>query len=135
MNQDELAAFLDRPHLAVVATTRKNGQPHSVPVWYRYDGARILVWSGRDRAWVQHILRDPRISVSVGEASVPFGAAVLTGTANYHEGEGWIAEEIRAITRRYIPADEVEPYIERWSSLGGMVAITPQRVVSWGSGY
>ncbi len=135
MNQDELAAFLDRPHLAVVATTRTDGQPHSVPVWYRYDGVRVLVWSGRDRAWVQHILRDPRISVSVGEAGVPFGAAVLTGTATYHEGEDWIAEEIRAITRRYIPADEVEPYIERWASLDGMVAITPERVVSWGSGY
>ncbi len=135
MNESELAAFLARPLLAVVATTRRDGRPHSVPVWYRYDGARVLIWTGRDRAWVQHLLRDPRISVTIGEAAAPFGAALISGTAAYHEGEDWIAEEVRRITARYIPADEVEPYIERWPSLDGMVVVEPETVRSWGRGY
>ena len=135
MNQSELGAFLGHPHLAVVATTRRDGTPHSVPVWYRYDGARILVWSGRDRAWVRHVLRDSRISVSIAEAGSPFGAVLISGTASYHEHEDWIAGEIRAIAARYLPADEVEAYLAQWSSLTGMVAISLDRVVSWERGY
>lgn len=135
MNEAELTAFLERPHLAVVATRRRDGSPHSVPVWYRYDGGRILVWTSDERAWVKHLKRDARVAVTIGEAAAPFGAVLIDGTASYHEGEAWIAEEIRAITERYIPADEVDAYIERWSDLGGMVAIAPERVVSWGSGY
>lgn len=135
MNEADLAAFLGRPHLAVVATTRRDGAPHAVPVWYRYDGGRVLVWTSDERAWVKHLERDARVAVTIGEAVAPFGAVLIAGTARYHEGEAWIAAEIRAITERYIPAGEVDAYIERWSDLGGMVAITLERVVSWGSGY
>lgn len=134
MNEAALAAFLDRPHLAVIATTRRDGAPHAVPVWYRHDGSRILVWTGRDRAWVRHLLRDPRVAMTIGEPGAPFGAVLISGDASFHEGEHWIAEEIRRITARYIPADEVAPYIERWSGLAGMVAIIPSRIRSWGAG-
>ena len=119
----------------MVATTRRDGRPHAVPVWYRYDGERVLVWTSDERAWVKHLRRDARVSVTIGEATAPFGAVLIDGTASYHEGEPWIAEEIRAITERYIPVGEVDAYIERWADLGGMVAIKPDRVVSWGSGY
>ena len=135
MNRDELAAFLDRPLLAVIATTRRDGAPHAVPVWYSYDGERVLIWTGRDRAWVQHLLRDPRISVTIAEERFPFGAVLISGSATFHEGEDWIVDEIRRITARYRPADEAERYIERWSSVGGMVVVTPERVRSWGGGY
>jgi PPOX class probable F420-dependent enzyme len=135
MNEAELAAFLERPHLAVVATTRRDGAPHAVPVWYRYDGERVLIWTSDERAWVKHLKRDSRVAVTIGETAAPFGAVLIDGIASYHDGEAWIAEEIRAITVRYIPGGEVDAYIERWSGLGGMVAITPERIVSWGSGY
>ncbi len=106
-----------------------------MPVWYRFDGSRLLVWTGADRAWVRHLQRDARVSVTIGEEREPFSAALFRGTASFHEGEDWIADEIRLIAERYMPAAEVDAYIERWSGLDGMVVIEPERTVSWGTGY
>ncbi len=41
------------------------------------------------------------------------------------------AEEIRAITRRYIVPEDVEGYIARWPDLRTIVTIIPAHIVSW----
>lgn len=70
--------------------------------------------------------------MTIAQAEAPFAAALISGAAAYHEGEQWIDEEIRRITARYLTAQEVAPYIERWSDLRGMVTVQPEAVRSWG---
>lgn len=50
MNAVELADCFRQPPIAVVSTTKRDGSPHAVPVWYRHDGERPLIWTARDRA-------------------------------------------------------------------------------------
>jgi hypothetical protein len=90
------------------------------------------VWTGERRVWVRNVLRDQRASVTVAETEAPFAAALLRCSAT---GESWIADEVRRITERYVPAAEVDAYLEQWDELQTVVTFLPERTVSWGRGY
>ena len=121
----------ERPGLlAVVGTLARDHCPHLVPVWYRWDGEAMFVWTLEERAWVRNLLRDPKVGVSVQEGDT---AVMMKGRATAHTSDGpEVDEEIRRITRRYVGDDEVEGYIEDWPRLRTIVRIEPRRVFVWG---
>jgi len=61
---DDLRELLAKPNPAVIATVRPDGQPVSVATWYLLDGDRILVNMDEGRARLEHLRRDPRISLT-----------------------------------------------------------------------
>ena len=121
----------ERPGLlAVVGTLSRDRCPHLVPVWYRWDGRAVLVWTLEARAWVRNVQRDPKVGVSVQEGDV---AVMMKGRASVHTSDGpEVDEEIRRITRRYVGDDEVEGYIADWPELRTIVRIEPRSVFVWG---
>lgn len=125
--------FLNRERpglLAVVGTVSRDAWPHLVPVWYRWDGRLIHMWTLESRAWVKNALRRPEVGVSVQEGEL---AVMMKGRARVCTGDGpEVDEEIRRITRRYVGDDEVESYIEEWRDLRTIVRIEPVRVFVWG---
>ena len=135
MDPDELDAFLNRERparLGVVGTLGRDGSPHVVPVWYRWDGEAVTIWADEPRIWVQNLLRDDRVAFSVHEEDWPFPAVVLRGRAEVVVGDTpFVREEIRRITRRYVPEDGVEAYVARWAALETIVTIRPERITSW----
>lgn len=139
MSPDELRAFLDRSHpalLGVVATVRPDGSPHAVPVWYRYDGQAVRIWSDEQRAWVRHVRRDPRVAFSVQEGEPPFAAVVMHGRAEVAtRDDDEVLAEIRRITARYLGPGEVESYVAGWPDLRTIVTVRPDLIVSWKRGY
>jgi PPOX class probable F420-dependent enzyme len=139
MTPDELGAFLEREWptpLGVVGTIRADGSPHVVPVWFRWDGAAVQIWSGEGRAWVRNVRRDPRVAFSVQEERPPFAALVMRGRAEVASDDGpGIAAEIRRITRRYIEPHEVDAYVREWAALQTIVRIHPDSVTGWNRGY
>jgi PPOX class probable F420-dependent enzyme len=138
MSGPELRAFLDRTRpalLGVVGTLRRDGAPHAVPVWFRWDGETARIWSDESRGWVRNALRDPRVAFSVQEIEPPYAAVVMHGRAEVETRGGDIDAEIRRITRRYIDEADVEAYIAGWAHLRTIVAIHPDSISSWGRGY
>jgi PPOX class probable F420-dependent enzyme len=61
----ELRELLAKPNPAVIATVRADGQPVTVATWYVLDGDRILVNMDAGRKRVEHLGRDPRVSLTV----------------------------------------------------------------------
>ena len=124
--------FLNRERpglLAVVGTLSRDAWPHLVPVWYRWDGRLIHVWTQEKRAWVNNARRRSEVGVSVHEGPL---AVMMKGRARVCTGEGpEVDEEIRRITRRYVEDDEVESYIADWKGLRTIVRIEPLRVFVW----
>lgn len=139
MNPEEIDAFLARTGpamLGVVGTLEEDGSPHVVPVWYRYDGERVHVWTDERRRWVRNVARDPRVAFSVQEPGPPYAAAVIHGRADVTTGGGEeISDEIRRITERYIEPEAVAAYIAGWAHLRTVVTIRPERISSWARGY
>ena len=121
----------ERPGLlAVVGTLDREKCPHLIPVWYRWDGQSMHVWTLEERAWVRNVQRDPQVGVSVQEGGI---AVMMKGRATVHTSDApEVDEEIRRITRRYVGDDEVEEYIADWPQLRAIVRIEPRRAFFWG---
>jgi len=138
MSSAELEAFLGQVFptpLGVVGTLREDGSPNLVPVWFRWDGAAVTIWTTQTRAWVRHLVRDPRTAFSVQTFEEPYPAVVMRGTATVTTADDRATnEEIRAITRRYVPAGGVESYIADWPDLRTIVTVVPDHIVSWPAG-
>ena len=136
MEPDEINVFLgqeDPALVGVVATTRADGAPHVVPVWYRWDGLDVRVWTDEKRLWVRNLRRDPRVAFSVQETKPPFGAVTMRGQAELRTADA--DDEIRRITRRYLAEDELDGYLAEWSHLRSIVCIRPATIRAWNRGY
>jgi len=61
----ELAAILERPNPAVVATLRPDGSPHTAATWYDWEDGRVLLNMEDTRVRLGHLRADPRVSLTV----------------------------------------------------------------------
>ncbi len=60
-----LNRFLAEPNPAVIATLEPDGSPHTVATWYLWDHGRALVNMDESRKRLEHLRRDPRVSLTV----------------------------------------------------------------------
>ena len=75
----EIEAFLREPNPAVVATLRADGSPHSVATWYDWVDGLILLNMDATRARLEHLRRDPRVSLTVLDKDSWYSHVSLTG--------------------------------------------------------
>ena len=63
---DDVRALLTKANPAVVTTLRSDGQPVSVATWYLLeDDDRVLLNMDDTRVRLQHLRRDPRVTLTV----------------------------------------------------------------------
>ncbi len=62
---DEVSELLAKPNPAVITTLGRYGQPVSVATWYLWENGRILVNMDEGRKRLEHLRRDPRVSLTV----------------------------------------------------------------------
>jgi PPOX class probable F420-dependent enzyme len=138
MTEAELEAFLAQTFptpLGVISTLRRDGSPHIVPVWFRWDSGTVRIWTTETRVWVRNLLRDPRVAFSVQTFEEPYPAVMMRGRATVATAHDVATtEQARAIARRYRAPEDVDGYVARWSDLRTIVTIIPDRIVSWSAG-
>jgi PPOX class probable F420-dependent enzyme len=138
MDAEQVDTFLDQSFptpLGVVGTLRQDGSPNLTPVWFRWTGSSVKIWTTDTRAWVRNLQRDPRVAFSVQTFEAPYPAVVIRGLATVAGGESpAVLDEIRAITARYVGPGEIEGYVSDWPALRTIVTITPGHVISWEEG-
>jgi PPOX class probable F420-dependent enzyme len=61
---DPLRELLAKPNPAVITTLGSGGGPVSVATWYLLEGDRILVNMDEGRKRLEHLERDPRVSLT-----------------------------------------------------------------------
>lgn len=128
MTDEEIDEFLNLRLVGALATLRPDGSPQVLPIWYRWDGKAITLWSDPNFGWVKRLHAEPRVAFSVFEHDVPRRAVYIRGTATVEEGSmAELDAEIRAITARYVAAADLDDEI-RSNDRGGnkvIVTITP----------
>lgn len=106
MNEQELAEFLALRQVGALATLRADGSPYVVPLWFRWTGSEVKVFSSPNIGWVQRLREEPRVAFTVFEHDVPRRAFYVRGTASVRIGLlPELREEIRAIWQRYTDGD------------------------------
>ena len=131
MDNADIAAFLSGIQMAVMATINSDGSPHLSPNWYYYDGDQLFFVTTKERKKFYNLKKDQRISVCVYEPPLASNYVVVEGAANVDDlvptSELW--RTARLVIERYVNAEDVENYIERWKTEPRiLVTITPKRI-------
>lgn len=123
---DEAVAVLKKANPAVITTLGPDGQPVSTPTWYLWDDGRVLVNMDEGRKRLEHIRRDPRVSLTVlDEAGWYTHISIIGRVAETRPDEG--LADIDRLARQYMgkdypmrDRDRVSAWIEieRWHGWG-----------------
>ena len=120
---DTQKAFLRGKNFAVVATLGEDGSPQSTVVWVDTDGENVVFNTKRGRAKVEHLERDPRVSVTVIDSENPYSFLEVQGVASFDD-EG-ANEHINMLANKYRGSD--------FTDFEGrvIVRVTPDRVLTY----
>src|SRR5690606_24015408 len=95
--------LLASPTLMRLAYVGANGQPHVVPIWYRYADGEFVVVTGPKADKVRHISQRPRVSMTIDTDSRPYRVLLVDGMATVENVEG-MAPEYPDIVRKHLGA-------------------------------
>ena len=131
MTQEQIHEYLKQPLIADLATVNPDGSPHVAPVWFRWDGEVVKVFTQTTAVKVRNIRKDARVSMAVSKQDAPYGYVIVNGTAKI-SNDG-IPDEVRAMAIHYKGEEEGEIYIRQ--ALQEMefclLTITPTKMIGW----
>lgn len=113
------------------ATSRRDGSPHVVPVWFVVEGDDLLVTTGRTSVKGRAVLRDPRVALCVDDERPPYAFVLIQGRASVSTDPDEVLRASTLNARRYVGPEHAEEY-GRLNAGEGMllVRITPEKIVS-----
>lgn len=133
MDSEDVAAFLEEPIFARLASLDAEGWPYVVPCWQEWRDGRFWVVARKKSAWAGYLQADPRCAVTVDETGGQ-RKVIAQCRAELVEGpvtEGRWVEIARRMSTRYLGEhgpDYLEPTLNsaRW-----LFALDPVKVWTW----
>ena len=134
MTRDQIHAFLRGPRIADLATIRPDGSPHVAPVWYHYDGEKVMVIASRTAVKTRNIRNDPRVALSVATEAAPYEYVLVTGTASVSDDAA--PHLLRTMAYHYKGVTEGRRYADQVLRDADFITITvtPSRISGWRNG-
>ncbi len=132
MTPDEIREFLtEGTRTGKLATTRKDGRPHVMPVWFVLDGEDVVFTTGAETVKGRNIRRDGRVSMLVDDERPPFAYVQLSGTATWEDNPSNMLDWATRIAARYMGEGLAEAYGRRNAVPGELlVRFTPEKTVA-----
>ena len=128
--------LLRQTMIGFLSTLNQDGSPNTMPLWYEWDGERILMFSGAEAPKIRRLRRDPRAALCIAEGIGVMEAWVsVEGTAEVIDDLQRTRDFACRLAERYYEPDRAKQAIESWSKADGMVLLdlTPTRIRSiWG---
>ncbi len=122
--------LLDRVRTAKLATVRRDGRPHVVPVWFDLDGDSLIFTTWRESVKAANIQRDPRVCICVDDESPPFAYVQIEGQAEISTDQADLKYWATRIAGRYMGEDQAEAYGRRNSVEGELlVRVRPAKII------
>jgi PPOX class probable F420-dependent enzyme len=64
-----------------LATTRPDGRPHSVPVWFWWDGETVLIFSQPDKPKIRNLRHSPYVVLALNATDDGEDVVIIEGVA------------------------------------------------------
>nr|WP_241250229.1 PPOX class F420-dependent oxidoreductase [Protofrankia symbiont of Coriaria myrtifolia] len=132
MTQREWRVFLSAgTHTGKLATVRRDGRPHVVPIWFVLDGEDVVFTTGADSVKGRALRREGRASLCVDDENPPYSFVLVEGRASVSEDPAELLRWATAIGGRYMGADRAEEFGRRNGVPGELlVRLTPTKVIA-----
>lgn len=124
MIPDDLKDILDKKGIAHVATISPAGNPRTSPMWYEWDGERVLLSHTKGRAKYREVLERPRIALSITDPDDPYRYIEIRGRVEVEDDPEKTL--IHRLAKKYTGKDRYE-----WDGPGDervIFKVTPERV-------
>lgn len=127
---EQRAFLLEGTRTGKLATVRKDGRPHVVPVWFVLDGDTLVFTTGETSVKAANMRRDQRVSICVDDETLPYAYMMIGGVATFSADSETLLYWATRIGGRYMGEDLAEAYGKRNGVPGELlVRMTPVRVV------
>jgi PPOX class probable F420-dependent enzyme len=132
---DARRLFRDLP-VAHLATTRSDGGPHVIPLWFVWREEAIYLSCRRDSSTWRNVERDPRVSLSfsLGRTWREYAGILLGGRAEplvtEHPALRGVMTEWYEKYRQLLAGGGFQDYAEQVEA-PGMLRVRPTSVASW----
>jgi len=127
---DEQRAFLSYgTRTGKLATVRKDGRPHIIPIWFVLDGDTLIFTTGESSVKAANMRRDARVTLCVDDETPPYAYITVEGTASWGSDLNEMLHWATRIAARYMGEDLAEAYGKRNAVPGEiLVRVQPTRV-------
>ncbi len=113
-----------------LATVRKDGRPHVVPIWFVLDGDALVFNTGDTSVKAFNMRRDARVTICVDDENAPYSFMIVEGTATLEENSADLKLWATRIGGRYMGSDRAEEFGARNGTPGELlVRVTPTKVI------
>jgi len=99
----QLRFLAESPYVGVLTTLRRDGSPHSTPVWVDVEDGVVSFNTEEGRAKVRHLGDEPRVALIVVDPSDPYKWVSISGAADITT-EG-AREQIDQLAKKYLGED------------------------------
>ena len=133
MNREEYREFLlEGTKTGKLATVRRDGRPHVVPIWYDLDGDTLVFTTGGESVKYKNMKRDPRVCLTVDDQTPPYSYVMIEGTVSFSEDPDELLYWATRIGGRYMGEDQAEAYGKRNSAPAKcIVRIIPSKISAY----
>lgn len=133
MSENEYIGFLkEGTRTAHVATVKRDGSPHVVPVWFEIDGGSLLFTTGRQTVKAQNLRHDPRICLSIDDPVPPYAFVKIEGTASTSEDPDELLYWATRIGGRYMGEENADLFGRRNAVPGEiLVKVVPDTITAF----
>lgn len=104
-----------------LATVRRDGRPHVVPIWFVLDGDDLVFTTGATTVKGRSLRRDGRASLCVDDERPPFSFVTIEGTVTTSEDLDELLPVATAIGGRYMGRDRAEEFGRRNAVAGELL--------------
>ncbi|MEA2507249.1 MAG: uncharacterized protein QOH48_1867 [Actinomycetota bacterium] len=122
---DEFLAILEKKAYAHIATIGPDGAPQSNPVWFEWDGQRLLFSTIKARAKYKNLTARPAVAASILDPDEPYRCLELRGVAEIDEDPDKGKAFINKMAHKYTDQD----FGDRPGEERVIVAIRPHRML------
>lgn len=128
--RNRIARLLETEAVVWLSTTRPDGLPHLVPVWFWWDGQSVLVFSKPEAVKVRSLRENPALMLALGDPDADFDVGLLEARATV------LSERVP------VPEPMFAKYADRMAAIGldpstfaetyrQAVRIAPTRFLPW----
>jgi len=119
----EIRAFLEeRPRVAMLATTRKDGRPWLQPLWYALDGDEVVIVLLERSVAARAIRRTGHATLCVDDETLPYRFVTLECTARTSDSVDALRAWAGVMVSRYRPQIDAEREVQRYVEDGVVLA-------------
>lgn len=130
LTTEQRAFLLEGTRTGKLATVRKDGRPHVVPIWFELDGDTLVFTTGETSVKAANIRRDPRVCICVDDETPPFAYIQIEGTVAFSADSEALLHWATRIGGRYMGAESAEAFGKRNAVEGELlVRVTPTKIL------